>query len=211
MKPASAPPTRDPAILDTWREQGADRLDPFAFHYLQALHRRAQAQDGALRRALLDRLAEGIGAYADALARAARPAAQAERARSALGDLTDELAARAAARDSGKATAHSPLPELPVLEDFRKLWSQVRSDSQVRRSLEPLRNDAGPLNSGRLVHRSLQLMRELSPGYLQHFLGYVDALSWLEHMSAGQVLAAADAPARDAGKPRPRKPRKRRE
>ncbi|RDZ29650.1 DUF2894 domain-containing protein [Lysobacter silvisoli] len=207
----NVPPTHDPAILDTWGKQGADCLDPLAFHYLQALHRRAQAQGGTLRSALQDRLADGIGAYAAALARAGQPAANAEPARSALGELTDELAARAAARNGGKTAATTPLPELPVLEDFRKLWSQVRSDSQVRRSLEPLSNDAGPLNSGRLVHRSLQLMQELSPGYLQHFLDYVDALSWLEHMSAGQVLAVADAPARDSGKPRTRKPRKRRE
>ena len=50
--------------------------------------------------------------------------------------------------------------------------------------------DAGPLNSGSLVHRSLTLMRELSPGYLQQFLSYVDTLSWMEQLSDGGALTA---------------------
>jgi hypothetical protein len=37
-------------------------------------------------------------------------------------------------------------------------------------------------------------MRELSPGYLQQFLSYVDALSWLEQMNGGGALAGKDAP-----------------
>ena len=43
-------PTSDAAILDTWREQGADRLDPLAFHYLVALQRRMADHDGDTRR-----------------------------------------------------------------------------------------------------------------------------------------------------------------
>jgi hypothetical protein len=44
--------------------------------------------------------------------------------------------------------------------------------------------NAGPLNSSSLVHRSLSLMREVSPEYLQHFLGYLDSLAWLEDTTA---------------------------
>ena len=42
-------PTPDFAILDAWREQGADRLNPLAFHYLVALQRRVAAHDGDAR------------------------------------------------------------------------------------------------------------------------------------------------------------------
>jgi len=51
-------------------------------------------------------------------------------------------------------------------------------------------------------------MRELSPGYLQQFLSYVDTLSWMEQMSDGGALAAKDGPRavstrkRTRGKPR---------
>ena len=37
-------------------------------------------------------------------------------------------------------------------------------------------------------------MRELSPGYLQQFLSYVDALSWMEQMNGGGAFTAKDAP-----------------
>ncbi len=37
-------------------------------------------------------------------------------------------------------------------------------------------------------------MRELSPGYLQQFLSYVDALSWMEQMNGGGALTDKDAP-----------------
>jgi len=30
-------------------------------------------------------------------------------------------------------------------------------------------------------------MREQSPGYLQHFLSYVEALSWMEQMNGGDA------------------------
>ena len=59
----------------------------------------------------------------------------------------------------------------------------------MRQSLEQVPGNAGPLNSSSLVHRSLSLMRELSPGYLQQFLSYVDALSWMEQMNGGSASA----------------------
>lgn len=212
-------PVPDHAILDAWREQGADRMDPLAFHYLVALRRRAIGRDGDARRELERRLSDLIAAYAGDLARTAAHAADASPigipARGMLGELADELAGRAASRNGGKVAddnaARAVLPELGMLDDFRKIWASVRSDSQVRRSLEDAPSNAGPLNSSRLVHRSLSLMRELSPGYLQQFLAYVDALSWLEQMNEGGVLAAQEPPQRDSGKPRTRKPRKRRE
>ena len=78
---------------------------------------------------------------------------------------------------------------------------------------EPLQQapaDAGPLNSGVLVHRALGLMRSLSPGYLQHFLAYVDALSWLQQMQDHDVLATQQKPGAAIGKkPTRGKPRKR--
>jgi len=212
-------PVPDHAVLDAWREQGADRMDPLAFHYLVALRRRAIDRDGDARRELERRLSDLIAAYAGDLARTAAHAADASPigmpARGMLGELADELAGRAASRNGGKVAddnaARAVLPELGMLDDFRKIWASVRSDSQVRRSLEDAPSNAGPLNSSRLVHRSLSLMRELSPGYLQQFLAYVDALSWLEQMNEGGVLAAQEPPQRDSGKPRTRKPRKRRE
>ncbi len=76
-------------------------------------------------------------------------------------------------------------PELSVIEYFRKAWSRFNTHRQLRQSLEQVPKNAGPLNSSSLVHRSLALMGELSPGYLQHFLSHLDALSWMEQMKGG--------------------------
>jgi hypothetical protein len=126
--------------------------------------------------------------------------------RGPLGELAACLAEAAAARDGASA-----YPELPAVGEFQKIWSRVRTESQLRRSLQPSPENAGPLNSSALVHRSLALMREVSPVYLRHFLSYVDDLAWLERLGEAKPSAPAEAPAgASIGKRRkPRKPRAR--
>ncbi|WP_368311919.1 DUF2894 domain-containing protein [Luteibacter sp. CQ10] len=106
------------------------------------------------------------------------------------------------------ASKPSTYPELPAIEDFRRIWTSVRSESQLRLAHEPVPTDAGPLNSAALVHRAITLMRELSPEYLRHFLSYVDDLSWLEQVHAAKAPAARDTPrAAVVAKKRARKPK----
>lgn len=193
------------AIIEVWLEQGADRMDPVRFHRIDALERRAAGQDGEVRRLLDGRLSELIGAYADDLEgiaaeseKAVGAAAPRASAGTAVGELVDYIAGQAAKGDAGSAAGGvapaAAFPELGALDDFRKLWSRIRAESQLRQSLEPASTDAGPLNSGKLVHRSLTLMRELSPGYLQQFLSYVDALAWLGQMNDGAARTTEEAP-----------------
>ena len=198
-------------ILDTWREQRADRLDPVRFHFIDAMQRRAADHDGEVRRILDGRLAELIDAYAADLDKAASSADHAESAtpRSApttLGGLIEHIAGCAASRgDTDDAVARLPaLPELDALGEFRKIWSKLRTESQLQQSLEQVPTNAGPLNSGALVHRAIALMRDLSPGYLEQFLSYVDALSWMEQMKHSGAFASADAPPAAGGRKRAR-------
>lgn len=190
------------------------------FHRLDALERRAASHDGEVRRLLDARLAELIAAYAADLeaaapSLAARAAAADAPTSDAISGLIGYIAEQAALRDqmaTDEAPPRAAFPELAALDDFRQLWSAVRVENQTRVSLEQVPTDAGPLNSGALVHRSLTLMRELSPGYLQHFMAYVDALTWLERMSDDGVLAPDDTSQAAANGKRTRdKPRKRRE
>jgi hypothetical protein len=74
-----------------------------------------------------------------------------------------------------------------MLDYFRQTWSRISIDAQWRQSRDQVPTNAGPLNSSSLVHRALSLMRAQSPGYLQHFLSYVDALSWMDQMSGGEA------------------------
>jgi hypothetical protein len=192
------------ATLDAWRARGADRVDPVRFHFIEALERRAAGHSGAARRILEDRLNSLLTAYAEDLEKIAftGAASLALPARGALGELLDHLAGRAPAEE---AAAERPAaaqvtsrparwPEPDVLEYFREVWSRLSTERQLRQSQQQVPGNAGPLNSSSLVHRSLSLMRELSPGYLQQFLSYVDALSWLEQMNGGGALTAKDAP-----------------
>jgi hypothetical protein len=175
------------ALLDAWRARGADQVDPVRFHLIEALERRAAAHDGEARRLIDVRLAHLLNAFAEDLAREASPVFRDVSQRGALGSLVDSIARAEPGRPVSGAR-HEPDPEL--VEYFRKTWSRVRTEKQLRQSLNQVPVNAGPLNSSNLVHRALSLMREVSPGYLQQFLAYADALSWLEQLNASVVSAA---------------------
>ncbi|RAO74421.1 DUF2894 domain-containing protein [Dyella jiangningensis] len=194
--------TRARTMLDAWRAQRADRIDTVRFHFIDAMERRAREQTGAVRKLLDGKLSALLDAYANDVAKAASAhvATTESPARGPLGELVDELARHAGDRrvqpdpDAEEAVS---LPPLEALDEFQQIWSQVRTQSQVRQSLEQAPTNAGPLNSSALVHRSIALMRDLSPGYLQQFLGYIDDLAWLEQLgaSSGPVIKDAPAPA----------------
>lgn len=187
------------ARLHEWRQRQLDRHDPVAFAVLEALQARALQHEGQARELLEQRLAERVDAYAGQLPRATRRtrATAASRA-SPLAALAAELAARSPA--PGTAAAY---PALPAIEDFRTLWASVRSRSQVRQSLAAAPSDGGPLNSAVLVQRAIARMGDTSPGYLKHFLAYLDNLSWLEHLQPRNA-----APASTVGRiAKPRRPR----
>jgi hypothetical protein len=193
--------TRARAQLDAWREQRADRLDRVRFHFIEALEKRASGQTGEARRLLDERLSSLLDAYARDLERAtSESATPMERpVRGPLGALVEEIARHAEARgghaESRDAHAQAAaLPALAALDEFRQIWAQVRTQSQVRQSQEQAPANAGPLNSSALVHRSIALMRELSPGYLQQFLAYIDDLSWMEQLGAGHFPTGRETP-----------------
>ena len=222
----AASPPRDAdggpaATLRAWREQGAHRLDPVRFHFLEALARRVAVCEGASRAVLDGRLARLLAEYGEALANARaaeegagrredggrdaglsqaaapvdgrvarpRPASQRREAaprRGPLAGLVEQLA-RPAAPSAGEGPVRASLPpgpdhapDLQSLGYFRDTWSRLSAERRVTQSLADVPENAGPLNSRRLVHRALVSMRELSPDYLHRFVAYVDALLWLE-------------------------------
>ncbi len=211
-------------MLDAWREQHADRLDPIRFHFIEALERRAAQQSDEVQRILDDRLSGLLDSYADDLAGANASVGNVDSATTPcapahgpLGELVSQIASHAAMRDDdvevhGVTPPQVLFPELGALDEFRKIWSGIRTESQWQQSLKPVPANAGPLNSSALVHRSIALMRELSPGYLQHFLSYADDLLWMEQMNNGAAPPAKDATrAASIGKRARSKPRGRRE
>ncbi|MCO4890624.1 DUF2894 domain-containing protein [Cupriavidus sp. WGtm5] len=203
------------AQLDAWQASGADRADPVRFRLMQALAARASAHDGAARQLLEARLQELVAAYAAIVQRNADNAAETTcqpaptPAVSALGALVHDLAARARpaiAAASNDARPPSPAPpqamDTPLVDTladyFRETWARVSVEQQFRQSLERVPENAGPLNTDHLVHRSLSLMRETSPEYLRHFLSYVEGMAWLEQLN--EAAAAQKEAARAAAR-----------
>lgn len=179
----------DPTIaaqLDRLREQGADRQDPIRFHLIEALLRRAASQTGEARRVVDERLRTLLAAGADSPA-PTTSAASSEPERGALAALLADMTRQ-------RRGLGGVYPDLGILEDFRETWSRLSAEKQVQQSVDQVPTNAGPLNSQSLVHRSLSLMRQVSPEYLRQFLAYVDALSWLEQMGGDSAAAPQDAP-----------------
>ncbi len=67
---------------------------------------------------------------------------------------------------------------------FRESLQKLHSDRTVRTALSQCPQDPGPLNPQMLVSRSLAMLRELSPAYVNRFVAYVDTLLWLEDAGA---------------------------
>jgi len=211
MADGAPPPEHD--ALAALRERGADRRDPVRFRLAQGLARRAAAHAGAARRAIDERLAALLARF-DAADDTPREAAVPVRERGALAELVDHAARQkgapatpVAASRVTPASAHASATPVAApagaaadagtVHFFKRTWSRLSADQRLAQSRASLPENAGPLNSQHLVHRSLVLMRELSPEYLEHFVGYIDALQWLEqsHEAATQELANAGRPA----------------
>jgi len=100
-------------------------------------------------------------------------------------------------RAPGPAPTPAPMPrrprELKAVQLFERTWSRLSAEQRYAQATDNLPGQAGPLNSQHLLHRSLQLMRALSPAYFEHFIAHADALLWLEEVNAP---APPPAPAR---------------
>lgn len=168
-------------MIEAWRERGDHRLDPVRFRFIEVLAGRAAAHGGEARRILDDKLARLLAAYGEDLERArsadggiaGQQQQQGQAPRGALAELVDHIGRHASGADG-------PAPELKALAHFRSTWSRLSADRRLTQSLAKVPENAGPLNSHHLVHRSLTLMRELSPEYLSRFMSYVDTLLWID-------------------------------
>ena len=201
--------------LQALKAHGLDRYDPARFHYLQVLAARVPAQPVAVQRVLLQMLstaATDYGVRARAAHATASFSAPVERGTAAplrdcaLAQLNRALRTRSAEDSDGvynsSGSAHGDsVYELRSVRQFGQVWTQICAERQVTHALARGPQNAGPLNSHRLVLRSLEMMRTLSPHYLQHFLSQMDTLLALEQMNAKPLRAPARSTRRTRPKP----------
>ena len=171
------------AAIAALRAQGAQQREPLRFHFITALARRSTAQAGALRQRLDARLAQALAELQQRLA-ASEPAPAAAAGPAAPGPLAALLRQAGSAGPATPAT--SAAPELKAVQQFGNTWARLRVDQQLQTAQARQPDNAGPLNSQRLMLQTLQQLRGLSPAYLQRFMAHADALLWLEQGSAGR-------------------------
>lgn len=192
--PMAATPPPD-AELAALRQAGLHRHDPLRWHFIEALARRSAACEGATQAHLQARLTTLLADYRRAAEQAAHGGAgssdEPARSGSEREPAIDRPRPLAALLDHIGRQAPAAA-ELKTLQRFRRTWSRLAADQRVVRSRTRLPEQAGPMNSQRLVHRALTLMRDLSPDYLDHFVAHVDTLLWLERASGGDLLAKKD-------------------
>ncbi len=181
--------------LAALREAGADHHDPARFHYLEVLERRLATQPEAVRQLLSERLQAALHDYAQRVAQATSSGGAASGGRAAtprvplahaapltrlnryIHDRTQAQAPHADPEDGGNAN------DLRSVRGFSNVWTKIAADQQVAQAIDRGPDNAGPLNSHRLMLRSLALMRSLSPDYLGHFLAQMDTLLWLDQIN----------------------------
>lgn len=105
--------------------------------------------------------------------------------------LTGMLAQPVSGKDNPPRQSAVQLPaddpaELKTLRHSRSSWSRLSTDNLLARALAQAPKNAGPINSHMLVLRSLSLMHESAPAYLNCFLSYTDTLLRLDQ--TGQAL-----------------------
>ncbi len=168
--------------LDALRAGGAARADPVRWRFIEALARRATAHAGATRQRLDARLRQLLDAFPTG-----RPTAPPQRdAVPPPGPAPETLAELLAYIRQQTGTPAQPTPahaELKTLRLHRSTWTRLSVDQRLNQALAQVPDNAGPLNTQRLLNQALGLMRDTSPQYLQRFMAYAEALLWIDQAS----------------------------
>jgi hypothetical protein len=160
--------------LEALQVAGTQVLAPAQWHQLQVLRTRSQDQTPTVQALLLDK-AQVLLEELETTNVSAQTYVLVEKTPditpSPLAQLVEEMQARCATGQS------------PRVQQFRQDLHKITVQKKVRTALSKAPQNAGPINSHMLVLRALELMRTLSPEYLQRFVSYVDTLAVLEGLT----------------------------
>ena len=194
------------ADLAVLREAGAPAFDAVGWHYIEVLTAKTQTHRGttqALLQAKLDKALCDLKArmaVTKSLDQSGVPTASTapvSTSPSPLAQLLQEMAPLAQHTPSAPAPVLASAmgkpsnwrAESPRVQQFRKTLYKLSVQKQVTQAIAQAPQNAGPINSHMLVLRSLGLMRELSPDYLNRFMSFVDTLLCLEEAGNAKPLS----------------------
>jgi hypothetical protein len=180
------------ALQTSLRDAGAARFDAVGWHYIEVLSQRARAQTGHAQALLNDKLSTALAQFKRKLDEAPPAAQGSETSPSPLATLLSEMAQHTTAPLTAPTTQASKpsawRAESTKVQQFKKQLNKISVQKQVKQAIAMAPQNAGPINSHMLVLRSLGLMRDASPDYLNRFIAYVDTLLSLEE--AGKAAAS---------------------
>lgn len=185
--------------LQALHNAGAQRLDPLRFRYLKTMLQRLPLAPQATQPLLLERLSRSIQAYqAHWQEQGAKAARKAPLPVSAPGCEPLRGLNRYIHQVTQSNSPQGPQawPEMKNLAGFREVWANIAVDDQLDRAMVRQPDNAGPLNSHRLVLRTLSLMRQASPDYLRRLMNQIDTLLWLEQVQAADTESKPKTPRR---------------
>jgi hypothetical protein len=162
-------------------EEAAQR-DPVGWHHIQVLAERTRTQTGLAQVLLQAKLNSALAQLQARLAAQKKPLTPHiqpySHTPSPLSALLRDMAAPSAERPLSPG-GHGRMDN-PRVAQFRQQLGKISVQKQVTQAIAQAPQNAGPINSHMLVLRSLGLMRDLSPDYLNRFMGYVDTLLFLD-------------------------------
>lgn len=119
--------------------------------------------------------------------------------RASLGDLACSVTQRTPEHfDARLEVTAGSRSEQKSVQYFRDTWSKLSAAKQVNQALGQAPKNAGPINSHRVVLRSVELMRDISPDYLNRFMSHVNTLLCLDQCD--REMQATAKRETDAGK-----------
>ena len=194
-------------VFASLRLLGAERFDPVGLHSMEVLASRTGAQRPSVQRILEEKLARSLVDFEQRFQQARLDAKHAIDAVApcepgeSLGDLTRFIERHSAGTVNGSSQdVVGQRTELKSVRQFRNTWSKLSANQQVARALNQGPKNAGPINSHMLVLRSLSLMRDISPDYLNRFVSYVDTLLCLDQRDREMLPKAKVASVGETGR-----------
>ena len=178
--------------LDAMRAAGAAHVDAVGWHYIETLAMRSQAQSGPARVLLQAKLQEALQRLDGRMNMADHVKDAPEPLPSPLAMLLNDMGSKSAPQGSSRSAGWPP--ENPRIQAFKKQLSQISVQKQVTQAIAQAPQNAGPINSHMLVLRSLGLMRNISPDYLNRFMAHVDTLLCLKEASKGKLTPKRATP-----------------
>jgi hypothetical protein len=168
-----------------WAAEAA-QLDPVGWHHIQVLAERTRTQTGLAQVLLHAKLNSALAQLQARLpAQRKQRTASTRHTPSPLSALLRDMAAPSAERPLSPG-GHGHMDN-PRVAQFRQQLGKMSVQKQVTQAIAQAPQNAGPINSHMLVLRSLGLMRDLSPDYLNRFMGYVDTLFFLDSAETVKV------------------------